>query len=96
MTQEGPQHTEDGGPGMPVPTDRSRVISENFKVEMNKGESGMKPMDVKIPGSVDLMTGQMSPTADKSRLLNASYAMICLIVALSAPGKSLRATASTS
>lgn len=63
MTQEGPMHTEDGGSGMPVPTDRSRVISENFKVEVNKGESGMKPMDVKIPGAVDFSTGQMSPNA---------------------------------
>ena len=65
VTQEGPQHTEDGGPGMPVPADRSRVISENFKVSVNGGESGMKPTAVSIPGSVDFTTGQMSPEAYK-------------------------------
>lgn len=63
MTQTGPRHTEDDGDGMPVPTDRSRVISENFKVSVNGGEAGMKPTAVSIPGSVDLMTGQMSPVA---------------------------------
>lgn len=62
-----PMHTEDGGPGMPVPTDRSRVISENFKVSMNGGEAGMKPMAVSIPGSVDFKTGSMSPTFDKQK-----------------------------
>lgn len=63
MNQDGPRHTEDGGDGMPVPTDRSRVISENFKVSVNMGEAGMKPMAVSIPGSVDFVTGQMSPEA---------------------------------
>lgn len=63
--QMGPMHTEDGGPGMPVPTDRSRVISENFKVEVNKGESGMKPADVKPlwPCGVDFENGQMTTNA---------------------------------
>ena len=63
--QDGPRHTEDGGPGMPVPSDRSRVISENFKVSVNGGEGGMKSTAVSIPGSVDLSSGAMSPTADK-------------------------------
>ena len=63
--QDGPRHTEDGGPGMPVPSDRSRVISENFKVSVYGGEGGMKSTAVSIPGSVDLSSGAMSPTADK-------------------------------
>lgn len=59
-----PMHTEDDGPGTPVPTDRSRLIAMNFPVSKNMGESGMKPTDVSIPGSVDLKTGQMSPMAE--------------------------------
>lgn len=59
-----PMHTEDDGPGTPVPTDRSRVIAMNFPISKNGGESGMKPMAVSIPGSVDLATGQMSPMAE--------------------------------
>lgn len=60
-----PRHTEDDGPGTPVPTDRSRVIGENFKVSMNMGEAGMKPTAVSIPGSVNFKDGSMSPEACK-------------------------------
>lgn len=60
-----PMHTEDDGPGTPVPTDRSRVISENFKVSVNGGEAGSKPGAFSIPCSVDFKTGQMSPVSEK-------------------------------
>jgi hypothetical protein len=65
VTQEGPQHTEDDGPGKPVPSDRSRVISENFKVSTNGGEAGTKPGEVKPlwPCGVDFEDGQMTTNA---------------------------------
>jgi len=56
--QTGPRHTEDDGPGTPVPTDRSRVISENWKVSVNGGESGMKPTDVSIPAVYESFTSR--------------------------------------
>ena len=40
VTQEGPRHTEDSGPGTPVPTDRSAKVSANFKEMKNSNESG--------------------------------------------------------
>ena len=67
VNQVGPRHTEDGGIAMPVPSDRSRVIAENFKVSVNGGEGGTKSTAVSIPGSVDLSTGQMSPLARDQR-----------------------------
>lgn len=62
-----PMHTEDDGPGTPVPTDRSRVISENFKVSVNGGESGMKASTItqSWPCGVDLKDGQMLVVAEK-------------------------------
>lgn len=62
-----PMHTEDDGPGTPVPTDRSRLISENFKVSVSGGESGMKPMTItqSWPCGVDLKDGQMLVMAEK-------------------------------
>ena len=63
-----PMHTEDDGPGTPVPTDRSRVISENFKVSVSGGEAGMKPTTItqSWPCGVDLKDGQMLTPAEKA------------------------------
>lgn len=57
--QEGPRHTEDGGDGQPVPTDRGAVVAKHFKVAKNS--EGNKSVSFK--GSVDLKSGQMVPCA---------------------------------
>lgn len=59
VNQCGPRHTEDGGPGMgagtPTPTDRSRVISANFKPMSNDGETGTS---VSMSSGVDMASGK--------------------------------------
>lgn len=62
VTQEGPRHVEDDGPGTPVPGDRSRVIAANFKEAQNKNEEGTS---LSHPCSVDLASGQCVPNVEK-------------------------------
>jgi hypothetical protein len=66
VTQTGPRHCEDDGPGegygTPVPTDRSRVISANFPVGKSTAGEGTRP-STPWKCSVNLETGQMDPQA---------------------------------
>jgi hypothetical protein len=66
VTQEGPRHCEDDGPGKgagtPVPKDRSRVIAANFPVGQSHANEGVKPSTA-WKCSVNLETGQMEPEA---------------------------------
>ena len=57
---EGPRHTEDDGPGTPVPTDRSRVIASHFKV----GQAKLDGTPVKCDWSVSFDDGQISPSIE--------------------------------
>jgi hypothetical protein len=58
VNQCAPRHAEDGGTGggygVPMPTDRSRVIESNFKTQKNTGEMGTS-MGTGV--SVDFGTG---------------------------------------
>lgn len=60
--QCGPRHAEDDGcgphgSGTPVPGNRAARVGENFKVEMNDGESRSDGGETGIWQSVDLQTG---------------------------------------
>ena len=59
--QCGPRHTEDSGDNTP-----SKWGSDGgFTVGKSKGEGGMASTSISIKGSIDCVTGQMSPNAEE-------------------------------